>query len=211
MPEARRTLLMTARELQDEHRHTQGEHLKMVLESEAGWKSVAYDKEERLVSLRAAIADQDTRIAELVEVVRKLRAALIELDNGYYRCHACKRSWWMAGEENHVSGCAIIATLGLASMPEGKSPTLVPPMAVGANSSEISASDDPVNHPKHYTSDPSGVECIDVIEHRTLNIGNAIKYLWRAGLKNDLIEDLSKARWYVDREIKRVTKLRGQK
>ena len=41
---------------------------------------------------------------------------------------------------------------------------------------------DPVNHPKHYTSDPSGVECIDVVEHRTFNVGNAMKYLWRAGL-----------------------------
>lgn len=42
---------------------------------------------------------------------------------------------------------------------------------------------DDVNHPKHYTSDPSGVECIDITRHRNFNIGNAIKYLWRAGLK----------------------------
>ena len=44
---------------------------------------------------------------------------------------------------------------------------------------------DMVNHPKHYTSDPSGVECIDITRHRNFNIGNAIKYLWRAGLKED--------------------------
>lgn len=69
---------------------------------------------------------------------------------------------------------------------------------------------DPVNHPKHYTSDPSGVECIDVVEHRTFNVGNAMKYLWRAGLKGDHVEDLKKARWYVDREIQRLAKRAGQ-
>jgi hypothetical protein len=58
---------------------------------------------------------------------------------------------------------------------------------------------DAVNHPKHYTSDPSGVECIQVTRHRNFNIGNAIKYLWRAGLKDDKkqIEDLRKAIWYI--------------
>lgn len=38
---------------------------------------------------------------------------------------------------------------------------------------------DPVNHPAHYTSHPAGVECIDVVEHMTFNVGNAVKYLWR--------------------------------
>lgn len=69
---------------------------------------------------------------------------------------------------------------------------------------------DPVNHPSHYTSDPSGVECIQITEHRNFCIGNAIKYLWRAGLKGDdgtkHLEDLRKARWYVDREIARLEK-----
>lgn len=60
-----------------------------------------------------------------------------------------------------------------------------------------------VNHPSHYTKHPSGVECITVTEHMNFNVGNAIKYLWRAGSKNNLIEDLKKARWYVDREILR--------
>lgn len=62
---------------------------------------------------------------------------------------------------------------------------------------------DPVNHPKHYTKHPSGVECIQVTEHMSFCIGNAIKYLWRADLKNDAIEDLEKARWYIAREIER--------
>lgn len=68
---------------------------------------------------------------------------------------------------------------------------------------------DPVNHPKHYTSHPSGVECIEITEHLNFNIGNAIKYLWRAGLKGEQIEDLRKARWYIDREIARI--LNGEK
>lgn len=71
---------------------------------------------------------------------------------------------------------------------------------------------DQVNHPKHYTSDPSGIECIDVTRHRNFNIGNAIKYLWRAGLKEDKdrklidkqVEDLNKAVWYLVDEIHRL-------
>lgn len=64
---------------------------------------------------------------------------------------------------------------------------------------------DLINHPPHYTSHPSGVECIDVAEHYGFNVGNAIKYLWRAGLKtNNAIEDLEKALWYVKREINRL-------
>lgn len=67
--------------------------------------------------------------------------------------------------------------------------------------------DDPVNSPKHYTSHPSGVECIAVTEHMGFNVGNAVKYLWRAGLKSpSALEDLQKARWYVTREIERVEK-----
>jgi hypothetical protein len=58
-----------------------------------------------------------------------------------------------------------------------------------------------VNNPKHYNSHPSGVECIDIVEHMSFNIGNAIKYLWRQGLKGDSVEDLQKAIWYIGREI----------
>lgn len=63
---------------------------------------------------------------------------------------------------------------------------------------------DEVNHPAHYTSHPSGIECITVTEHMNFNLGNAVKYIWRAGDKGNLIQDLQKARWYLDREIKRV-------
>ena len=71
-------------------------------------------------------------------------------------------------------------------------------------------SQDNINHPQHYTSHPSGVECIDIIEHYPFNIGNAIKYLWRAGRKGDAIEDLEKAKWIVEREIQRLRKPNGQ-
>ena len=64
---------------------------------------------------------------------------------------------------------------------------------------------DPVNHPSHYTEHPSGVECIEITEHMNFNVGNALKYLWRAGLKSpDAVQDLRKARWYVEREIARL-------
>jgi len=64
---------------------------------------------------------------------------------------------------------------------------------------------DSVNHPPHYTSHPSGVECIQVAEHMNFCRGNAVKYIWRAGEKGDEIEDLKKARWYLDREIERLS------
>ena len=62
---------------------------------------------------------------------------------------------------------------------------------------------DPVNHPKHYTSHPSGVECITVVEHMPFNLGNAVKYIWRADEKGNDAEDLHKAKWYIEREIHR--------
>ena len=62
---------------------------------------------------------------------------------------------------------------------------------------------DPVSHPPHYTQHPSGVECIVITEHMGFCLGNAIKYIWRADLKADAIEDLRKAVWYIEREIAR--------
>ena len=61
-----------------------------------------------------------------------------------------------------------------------------------------------VNHPKHYNSDLSGVECIEVARYRNFNVGSALKYLWRCGLKNGNsdIQDLEKAVWYLNDEIK---------
>lgn len=70
---------------------------------------------------------------------------------------------------------------------------------------------DNVNHPKHYTSHPSGVECIQVTEHMGFNLGNAMKYIWRCDEKWDSIEDLKKAVWYINREIERREKIDGTK
>jgi len=69
-------------------------------------------------------------------------------------------------------------------------------------------------NPSHYKSHPSGIECIDVTRHMTFNIGNVIKYCWRAGLKEDTamnlkhkhLEDLKKAQWYLNDEIKKLEK-----
>lgn len=65
---------------------------------------------------------------------------------------------------------------------------------------------DNVNHPKYYCQHPSGIECIEIARHYPFAIGNAIKYLWRAGLKKEAnksdkqkeIEDLRKAMWYIN-------------
>jgi hypothetical protein len=69
-----------------------------------------------------------------------------------------------------------------------------------------------VNHPKHYNSHPSGIECIEIVRHHNFNTGNAIKYLWRNGLKEEegmdikdkAIEDLEKAIFCIQDEIKRL-------
>ena len=62
---------------------------------------------------------------------------------------------------------------------------------------------DNVNHPQHYNAHPSGIECIQVTEHMSFCVGNAVKYLWRADHKGNDIEDLRKAAWYINREIER--------
>lgn len=65
-------------------------------------------------------------------------------------------------------------------------------------------STDMVNNPPHYTSHPSGIEAIEVTRHMNFNVGNAIKYLWRSGLKENGIQDLQKARFYINDEINRI-------
>ncbi len=63
---------------------------------------------------------------------------------------------------------------------------------------------DPIN-PTHYKSHPSGIEVIEITEHMNFCLGNAIKYILRAGLKSqDATEDLKKAVWYINREIQRI-------
>ena len=74
-----------------------------------------------------------------------------------------------------------------------------------------------INHPAHYMSNPSGIECIDVAEHFCFNLGNVIKYMWRADEKGAPLDDLKKASWYINREIEKrekeclKTKKRGRR
>ena len=76
---------------------------------------------------------------------------------------------------------------------------------------------DRVNRPKHYRSlgarcarCGAPIECIQVAERFNFNRGNVIKYIWRVGLKGNAIEDLKKARWYIDREIMRLLSRKGR-
>lgn len=66
---------------------------------------------------------------------------------------------------------------------------------------------DIVNHPRHYQA-PNGLEAIDVIEafghNESFALGNALKYLLRAGRKGDTLEDLKKCRWYLNRKIESI-------
>lgn len=69
----------------------------------------------------------------------------------------------------------------------------------------MSGAYDDVSRPRHYVSHPSGIECIEVVQHMDFVTGNVVKYLWRVGLKGDSLadqlQDLRKARWYLDRKI----------
>lgn len=71
--------------------------------------------------------------------------------------------------------------------------------------------DSPVEHPKHYNSHPSGVECITIARHHNFNIGNVFKYLWRIGLKGaksatkeQRLEEIDKAIFYLRDERARI-------
>ena len=78
---------------------------------------------------------------------------------------------------------------------------------------ESNVEQDNVNQPSHYCSHPSGIECIEITRHHDFAIGNAIKYLWRAGLKDSAneIQDLEKASWYIQDKINQLKKINGQK
>ena len=75
------------------------------------------------------------------------------------------------------------------------------PYRISSYQIEVLPTADNVNHPSHYTAHPSGVECIQITEHMGFNLGNALKYIWRCDLKKDAIEDLEKAKFYIEREL----------
>jgi hypothetical protein len=68
---------------------------------------------------------------------------------------------------------------------------------------DVAATEDPVNNPSHYRWLPGDVEVIDITEHMGFCLGNVIKYVLRADHKGKPVEDLRKARYYLDRELKR--------
>lgn len=102
-------------------------------------------------------------------------------------------TWVNRLDENNT---ATLATVGAISV-EGSS---------AKDGNYMAPKPDPVNSPSHYTSDPSGVHCIEIAENWDFLLGNTLKYMWRHGKKStsDSIEDLEKARWYLDRKIKKL-------
>lgn len=90
--------------------------------------------------------------------------------------------------ENHVGACSF--NNELTTVPGGVITT-----------TDLQVKPDMVSHPPHYVGHPSGIECIEITRHMGFNLGNATKYIWRADLKNDAIEDLKKAIWYLQDEI----------
>lgn len=76
-----------------------------------------------------------------------------------------------------------------------------------SGTSSPAPSEDAIN-PSHYRKHPSGIECIEVTRHMNFNVGNAIKYIWRHLDKGDPIENLQKAQWYIDDEIRRLQGMR---
>jgi hypothetical protein len=127
--------------------------------------------------------------------------AVVELrhnwsSTGYPRCKRCGAVKRSAAESSCVVDASHPDALKWAAS-----------LAAAANAGPA-APHDPVNHPLHYCSHPSGVEVIVITEHLSFCAGNAVKYILRCGLKEDEdpIEALKKARWYIDREIGRLSK-----
>jgi hypothetical protein len=64
---------------------------------------------------------------------------------------------------------------------------------------------DPIDNPPHYLSHPTGIECKDIVQEFSYNVGTAMAYLWRANYKNG-VEDLEKAMKHIGFEIERLRK-----
>ena len=114
---------------------------------------------------------------------------------------------WLTGEpkmRDKCSGCVTpcdeCVTDNSASEVVDEAPNRLEQWAM---SHQAYTGNDPVNHPEHYTSHPSGVEVIQITEHMNFCLGNAIKYILRADLKGNREQDLKKAMWYLQRELDR--------
>jgi len=113
--------------------------------------------------------------------------------NTEYQCEACGYTTIDKPEDDRCPNCGSY-TMGIVALSTDD--------VMGESLPDIDDGHvDMVNHPPHYTVHPSGVECIEITEHMGYCLGNAVKYIWRADLKGDAVEDLKKARFYLDREI----------
>jgi hypothetical protein len=99
------------------------------------------------------------------------------------------------------------STQKIASIPIDVGPDYDKPV-ITSHMLGVAAPYETVNHPKHYNSHPSGIECIEIIRHFSFNIGAAIKHLWRLGTKPgaSALEDIEKAIWYLQDEANRIRK-----
>lgn len=130
---------------------------------------------------------------------------------------------WTTYDESDTLDCNLITPEWRAwkvrqDIKESNKEPVAPVEVIPTNASEsvkLSNKSDDVSHPSHYTSHPSGVECITITKHMNFCRGNAVKYLWRAGQKGDSlekeIEDIAKAEEYCRIEKERLIALKGAK
>lgn len=181
------------------------------IDGEAGLKLGALVKE------RDALRAERDRMAGDLERARD-RTAMAEAALDQHRAFSWGVEWGREGYRRVMARFKCDSDAAkFAGVTSGLRPQVVdlrshataPPQAATAppnpappreSSEPIARATDLVNHPPHYTSHPSGVECIQITEHMPFCLGNAIKYLWRCDGKNG-VEDLRKAEWYVRREI----------
>ncbi len=123
------------------------------------------------------------------EYLRRMKDTTIPYDPGKERTQESK--------EEYLRRIATIGTEPASKSAEEKS-----------YFERLEEKNDPIN-PQHYKQHPSSLECIQITRHFNFNLGNVIKYLWRCNSKNDgknYLEDLKKARWYLNDEINKIEK-----
>ena len=123
-----------------------------------------------------------------------------------------KTCYWIVGVlKKQVAGTEQTPGDGAFSGFATRKHAAVPGTDLEKGPSQHDSDEEAVNHPKHYTSHPSGVECIQITEHYCNNLGNVIKYVWRAEEKGAPLQDLKKALWYLNREIEKRSKVATDK
>jgi uncharacterized protein DUF3310 len=110
----------------------------------------------------------------------------------------------LVGKRSSPSTSAALRRLHATADRRDFEPRVEDSAEVAASAGPEDAGEDLVNHPKHYNVHPSGIECITITRWMNFNLGNVMKYLWRCDDKGATIEDLKKARWYLDDEIARL-------